>query len=55
METQMPRPGGEGTGGCHEAHVRGTALPWHVEGEFLAKHESQRRQISGTIQDVLVE
>lgn len=51
----MPRPGGEGTGGCHEAHVRGTALPWHVEGEFLAKHESQRRQISGTIQDVLVE
>lgn len=34
---------------------RGTALPWHVEGEFLAKHDSRRRQIADTTQDVLVE
>lgn len=55
MEAQMPCSGGEGAGPAMRHMSRGTALPWRVEGGFLEKHDSQSRQSSVTIQDVLVD
>lgn len=51
----MPWTGGEGTAPAMRHVSGGTALPRRVEGGFLAKHGSQSREVSVTIQDVLVE